>query len=99
MANSNRDRVTIEPQSVDAPLSRSATFLVVTISPENEALSHVRAVIADIGSLVRTVGFRHLDGHLSCNVGIGSSAWERLGRTHRPAQLHEFLQVQGPKYT
>ena len=33
MANANRDRVPIEPQSVDAPLSRAAVFLVVTIAP------------------------------------------------------------------
>src|SRR5215472_12928314 len=99
MANSNRDRVPIEPQSVDAPLSRAAIFLVVTIASEDEALLRVRSVIADIGSLVRTVGFRDLNGHLSCNVGIGSSAWDRLGRTRRPAQLHEFPQVQGSPHT
>jgi porphyrinogen peroxidase len=99
MANSNRDRVPIEPQSVDAPLSRAAIFLVVTIAAENEAMARVRSVISDIGSLVRTVGFRDLNGHLSCNVGIGSSAWDRLGRAHRPVQLHEFLQLQGSPHT
>lgn len=99
MATSNRDRVPIEPQSVDAPLSRAAVFLVVTIAPEDEALASARAVISDIGSLVRTVGFRHLDGHLSCNVGIGSAAWDRLGQATRPAQLHPFAEIHGTAHT
>lgn len=99
MANGNRDRVPIEPQSVDAPLSRAAIFLVVTIAPEDEALIRARSVIADIGSLVRTVGFRDLNSHLSCNVGIGSAAWDRLGRAHRPALLHPFAEVRGSSHT
>lgn len=99
MANSPRDRVPIEPQSVDAPLSRSAVFLVVTIAPDNAALTRARSVISDIGSLVRAVGFRDLNGHLSCNVGIGSAAWDRLGQAKRPAQLHPFVEVQGSVHT
>lgn len=99
MAGATRDRVPIEPQSVDAPLSRAAVFLVVTIAPGDEAMARARAVIADIGSLVRTVGFRHLDGHLSCNVGIGSHAWDRLGQAKRPSQLREFSAVRGATHT
>lgn len=99
MANTNRDRVPIQPQSVDAPLSRAAVFLVATIAPEDAAMARARSVIADIGSLVRTVGFRDLNGHLSCNVGIGSNAWDRLGQPKRPAQLHTFAEVRGPAHT
>jgi putative iron-dependent peroxidase len=99
MANSHRDRVPIEPQSVDAPLSRAAVFLVVTITPGDKAMSHARSVIADIGALVRAVGVRDLNGHLSCNVGIGSNAWDRLGRAKRPSQLREFSQVRGSVHT
>jgi putative iron-dependent peroxidase len=99
MANPTRDRVPIEPQSVDAPLSRTAIFLVVTVAPGDEALARARGVIADIGALVRAVGFRDLNGHLSCNVGIGSDAWDRLGRETRPAQLHPFAEVRGPVHT
>jgi putative iron-dependent peroxidase len=84
---------------VDAPLSRSAVFLVVTIAPEDAALARARSVIADIGSLVRAVGFRDLNGHLSCNIGIGSTAWDRLGRTQRPAQLRAFAEARGSKHT
>jgi putative iron-dependent peroxidase len=91
--------VPIEPQSVDAPLSRAAVFLVVTIVPGDEALARTRSVIADIGALVQAVGFRDLNGHLSCNVGIGSDAWNRLGQKTRPAQLHPFAEVRGPAHT
>jgi len=99
MTNTSWDRVPIEPQSVDAPLSRAAVFLVVTIAPEDEAMARARSVISDIGSLVRAVGFRNLNGHLSCNVGIGSSAWDRLGRAKRPSQLREFTEVRGSAHT
>jgi putative iron-dependent peroxidase len=99
MAQTPRDRVPIEPQSVDAPLSRAAVFLVVTIAPGEEALTRARSVIADIGGLVRAVGFRDLNGHLSCNVGIGSNAWDRLGRARRPAQLRPFAEVRGSTHT
>jgi porphyrinogen peroxidase len=91
--------VPIEPQSIDAPLSHAAVFLVATIGPSDEAMAQVRAVIANIGALVRTVGFRDLSGHLSCNVGIGSRAWDRLGRATRPVQLREFSEVRGVVHT
>ena len=99
MANAPRDRVPIEPQSVDAPLSRATVFLVATIAPDDEAMVRARSVIADIGTLVRTVGFRDLNGHLSCNVGIGRNAWDRFGRVTRPAQLHAFSEMRGAAHT
>jgi porphyrinogen peroxidase len=93
------DRVPIEAQTVDAPLSRSAVFLVVRIAETDAALDAVRAVIADIGGLVRAVGFRDLGGQLSCIVGIGRGAWDRLGRATRPKQLHPFVEVPGAHRT
>src|SRR5260221_9394138 len=95
MANATRDRVPIEPQSVDAPLSRAAVFLVVIIAPKDEAIARARSVISDIGALVRAVGFRDLNGHLSCNIRIGSTAWDRLGREKLPSQLREFAEGPG----
>jgi porphyrinogen peroxidase len=93
------DRVPIEPQSIIAPLSREAVFLVLSIGNAPEAIQRVRRVIADIGGLVRTVGFRDLQGRLSCNVAIGSAAWDRLGQPHRPAQLRPFAEIRGPVHT
>lgn len=95
MTDATRGRVPIEPQSVDAPLSRASTFLVLTIADGVEAMNRVRGVVADIGGLVRTVGFRSLGGQLSCNVGIGSEAWDRLETPGRPEQLRPFLPIRG----
>jgi putative iron-dependent peroxidase len=95
----SRDRVPIQPQSVDAPLSRAAVFLVVTIAPGEAAMTRARSVFSDIGRFVRAVGFRDLNGHLSCNVCIGSDAWDRLGRERRPAHLRPFVAVSGPVHT
>ena len=96
---SNWDRVPIEPQSVDAPLSRYAVFLVVTIDDSDAAIATVKDVLGDPGALVRTVGFRDLDARLSCNIGIGSAAWDRLGFASRPAQLRPFSTIQGVAHT
>ena len=93
------DRVPIDPQSVEAPLSAFAVFLVVTIAPGQDAADTARDVIADVGSIVRAVGFRDLDGQLSCIVGIGSEAWDRFGQTSRPRQLHPFAPVHGRAHT
>jgi porphyrinogen peroxidase len=93
------ERVPIEPQSVVAPLSRAAVFLVLSIGVEAEAMAKVRRVIADIGGLVRTVGFRDLGGRLSCNVGIGSNAWDRLRWPKRPKELRKFAEIRGPVHT
>jgi putative iron-dependent peroxidase len=93
------ERVPIEPQSVVAPLSRAAVFLVLRIGAEAEAIERVRDSIADIGGLVRAVGFRDLGGRLSCNVGIGSSAWDRLQWPKRPKQLRTFAEIRGPVHT
>jgi putative iron-dependent peroxidase len=93
------DRVPIEPQSIVAPLSRAAVFLVLSIGSAPDAIQRVRGVIADIGGLVRAVGFRDLQGRLSCNVAIGSAAWNRLGQSRRPAQLRPFAEIRGPVHT
>jgi len=93
------ERVTIEPQSVIAPLSGAAVFLVLTIAGAAEAMQRVRGTIGDVGTLVRAVGFRDLQGRLSCNVGIGSSAWDRLGQPKRPKQLRAFAEIRGPVHT
>ena len=97
MASEQGDRVPIDPQSVAAPLSAFAVFLVVTVVAGHE--DRARAVIADIASITRAVGFRDLEGQLSCIVGIGSGLWDRLGRTDRPRLLHPFVEIAGRAHT
>lgn len=99
MTDKGWNRVPIEPQSVNAPLSAFAVFLVVTIGPGDEHAQAARDMVADIGSLVRTVGFRDITAHLSCNVGIGADAWRRFGQTKTPAELHPFAEISGGTYT
>jgi len=94
-----RDRVPIEPQSIDAPLSRAAVFLTVVLSDAAGAADQVRSVLGDVGGLVRAVGFRDLGGRLSCNVGIGHDVWSAVTGLPMPAQLHPFVSVTGGTYT
>lgn len=89
----------IEAQSVDTPLSRSAVFLTVALSPAPDAAARVRSALGDVGGLVRAVGFRDLDGLLSCVVGIGSAAWDAITGLPRPAQLRPFVEVVGGTHT
>ena len=82
-------------QPVAARLTRAAIFLVVTVKPGREAGYAVRSLCADLSGLVRAVGFRDLEGGLSCVFGIGSDAWDRLFGTPRPKDLHPFREVRG----
>jgi porphyrinogen peroxidase len=77
-------------QPVAAPLTTAAIFLVVTVNPGPEAESAARALCADIANLLRAVGFRDLEGRLSCIVSFGSEAWDRLFGEPRPVELHPF---------
>ena len=80
------------PQPVAAALTSAAIFLVVTVNPGAEAESAVRLLCADIANLLRAVGFRDLEGRLSCIVSVGSEAWDRLFGAPRPAELHPFCE-------
>jgi len=84
-----------QPQPVVAPLTRAAIFLVVTVNPGDEHRATVRAFCEDFPALVRAVAFRDLEGYLSCVVGFGSSAWDRLFGAARPAELHGFREFHG----
>ncbi|GAA5619333.1 hypothetical protein Brsp03_03497 [Brucella sp. NBRC 12951] len=61
-------------QSVVGKLTRAAIFLVVTMNDGHEAEKTVRGLCADLSSLVRGVGFRRLNGQLSCVTGFGARA-------------------------
>ncbi|KAI1387160.1 uncharacterized protein F4822DRAFT_275538 [Hypoxylon trugodes] len=99
MSSRSNHRVPIEPQRVDAPLTQSATFLVVTISEIPDATRVVRSVLSSIDGLAKNVAIRDLGAAFACTVGIGSEAWDRLTRLPRPAELHPFPAVHGQKHT
>jgi porphyrinogen peroxidase len=90
-------KATIEPgvvaQPVAAPLTRAAIFLTVTINPDPDNTTAVRSFCADFSALIRAVEFRDLEAGLSCVMGIGSEAWNRLFGEPRPAELHPFREI------
>jgi porphyrinogen peroxidase len=86
-------------QLVVQDLTRAAIFLVVTLNPGGTARAAVRSFCADLPALVRSVGFRDIEGNLSCVMGIGSDAWDRLFGQPRPAGLHPFREIKaGPRH-
>src|SRR6516165_5508794 len=89
----------VEPQPVVRALTRAAIFLVVTINPGSAARAAVRSFCGDLQALIRAVGFRDIEANLSCVMGIGSDAWDRLFGQPRPAELHPFREIKaGPRH-
>src|SRR5271168_2357320 len=80
-------------QAVTATLTRAAIFLVVTIKPGSDASASVRSLCSDLAALVRAVGFRDIEAALSCVVGFGSEAWDRVFGQPRPLDLHPFREI------
>jgi porphyrinogen peroxidase len=89
------DRVPIDAQSVDAPLSRAAVFLTVTVQQGASAMAKVCDALDGVSDLVKTVGFRDLAGRLSCIVGIGHELWDRFRTDTQPHELRPFAPIQG----
>ena len=83
----------IVSQPVTAPLTRSAIFLVLTINPGPNSRAAVRSFCTDLPALFRAVEFRNLEAGLTCVMGIGSDAWDRLFGHPRPAELHPFREI------
>jgi putative iron-dependent peroxidase len=77
-------------QAVASPLTRAAIFLVATLNPGFDSCASLRSFCGDLAALVRAVEFRDLEGGLSCVMGFGSNAWDRLFGPPRPAELHPF---------
>jgi len=92
-------RVPIEPQRIDAPLTQSATFLVLSVTDGPDAIRTVRSTLASIDDLAKNVAFRDLGASFACTVGIGSDVWDRVTGLPRPAELHPFPAVKGAVHT
>ncbi len=83
------------PQPVVAKLTRAAIFLVVKVNPEQQNRTAVRTFCSDLPALLRAVGFRDLEGYLSCVMAFGSDVWDRLFGSPRPKELHVFREIHG----
>src|ERR1700689_1629149 len=80
-------------QPVAAPLTRYAIFLVATVNPGIDNRATLRSFCGDLSALFRAVEFRDLEAGLSCVMGFGSDAWDRLFGPPRPAELHPFREI------
>lgn len=85
-----------QTQPVLAPLTPAAIFLVATIDEGREAIVH--DALPELSGLVRAIGFREPSKRLSVIASIGSDAWDRLFAGPRPAELHPFIPLAGPRH-
>ena len=87
----------VQPQPILELLTPAAIFLVATIDEGGEEIVH--KALPDISGLVRAIGFRDPAKRLSVVASIGSKAWDRLFAGPRPAELHPFAELCGPRHT
>jgi putative iron-dependent peroxidase len=81
------------PQPVVGPLTRAAIFLVLTIRTDQDNRDALRSFFGALAGLIRAVEFRNVEAGLTCVVGFGSDAWDRLFGSPRPAELHPFREI------
>jgi putative iron-dependent peroxidase len=87
----------VQPQPILAALTPAAIFLVVTINEGSEETVH--DALPELSGLVRAIGFRDPTKRLSAIASIGSHAWDRLFGGPRPAELHPFIELTGPRHS
>jgi putative iron-dependent peroxidase len=85
----------VQSQPVSSGLTRAAMFLVVLVNEGEGNRDAILDFCADLSSFVRAVGFRDTSAELSCIMGFGSTAWDRLFGAPRPKELHPFREIQG----
>jgi len=93
MSASRELNESVLPQAVVAPLTRAAIFLVVCMRQSAESYALLRSFCADLAGLIRAVEFRDIEAGLSCVVGFGSDAWDKLFGSPRPAELYPFREI------
>ena len=84
-----------EPQAILTPITEAAILLTLIVDEGGE--DAVRDALSDVSGLKRSVGFRLPEGNLTCVVGVGADAWDRLFGVPRPAGLHPFRALARPE--
>ena len=84
-------------QAVLTPITEAAIFLTSVI--DEGAEDAVGDVLLDVSGLRRSVGFRIPEAELTCVVGVGARAWDRLFGSPRPAELHPFRELSGSRHS
>jgi putative iron-dependent peroxidase len=85
-----------EPQPLLSPITEAAIFLTVVLEEGQE--DGVPDLLSEVTGLKRSVGFRLPEGELSCVVGVGARAWDRIFDEPRPAELHPFKELAGDRH-
>jgi putative iron-dependent peroxidase len=85
-----------DPQAILSPITEAAIFLTVVLEEGGEA--GIPDLLSEVTGLKRSVGFRLPEGELSCVVGIGARAWDRVFGEPRPAELHPFREFAGERH-
>ncbi|KAF2720607.1 Dyp-type peroxidase [Polychaeton citri CBS 116435] len=83
------------PQKIDTPITRSAIFIVCTISTSPGAIKTVRSTLAGLDGFVKNVAFRDQNANFACTAAIGSAAWDRITEEPRPKELRTFPTFKG----
>lgn len=87
-------------QSVEAPLTREAKFLILTLNKEKkDAAENVRDVLGDTLDLAKNQATRDPNTSFTVTVGIGSDVWDDIMKLPRPKELHPFKEFKGSKHT
>ena len=87
-------------QNVTGTPGQHAYFLVFAIQPGQKAEERVKALCADFSAVARSMANRFPDADISCVMGFGAAAWERLfPDAGKPKELIEFQEIRGEKYT
>ncbi len=88
-----------EPQSIDAPLSIAAAFLVLIVKDDQGSIATARAVVGSTDDLVKDLRIRASSGLFTCNVGVGHRVWGPLTGKPLPRELAPFREVKGATHT
>ena len=97
---SNAQRVLdTEPQSIDAPLSAAAAFLVLVVKDDDASIATARSVAGSTGDLIKDLRIRANSGLFTCNVGISHRIWGPLTGQPVPSELAPFREVRGATHT
>ncbi len=88
-----------EPQSIDAPLSAAAAFLVLVVKDDDASIATARSVVGSTGDLIKDLRIRANSGLFTCNVGISHRIWGPLTGQPAPSELAPFREVRGATHT
>ncbi len=88
-----------EAQYIDAPMTRAAAFLVLTVNRGDKAMQTVRSVVGSTADLIKDIRIRANGQTFTANVGIGFRVWSTLTGKPEPRELTTFNEIKGAKHT